>query len=133
MKVRRMDTGDARKLLLDLQRSNHKSRDFDFRIARAAGFRTEIPQASSDSRSLGNWIGPDGTTIDKIPFYSRTIDDCHALLEMLAPGRAVAFKWSPQQCSATIDGGAEIQAHAITLALCALAVWVALEKEGHSA
>jgi hypothetical protein len=122
-----MDPIDARKLLLDLQRSERKSREFDFRIAKAAGFQPEV--TALQGSSSGKWITPDGRTIEKIPFYSRSIDDCYGLLDMLAPGRAVAFKWTPEQCSATIDGGASIQAHTLTLALCALAVWIILENQ----
>ncbi|TNM66162.1 hypothetical protein [Aliirhizobium smilacinae] len=123
-----MDLIDARKLLLDLQRSREKSREFDFRTARAVGF-TRAGSSYSTQQGVGKWLSPDGTELDRVPSFSRSADDCQMLFDIVARGSAVAISWDADGCIATLEGGIQIQAHTVPLALSALAVWIALERE----
>ncbi len=97
-------------------------RGLDGQIAQVLGWKKVVEPIldpkTGESRNKTLWLVPAGDDFGRIPYFTGSFDAARDLIDLVAPGRAVACTWSPDRCQSAIDGERFVMASTPILALC---------------
>ncbi|OWK24296.1 hypothetical protein AJ87_24270 [Rhizobium yanglingense] len=115
-----------KKLIDDLQAARGPSRQLDVDIALEMGYKRKEPETirgpdgSPIKRHL--WLVPTGEDVDRVPYYTTSIDYACQLVRQIAPSHVGGCSWEDGAASARIDNDPYCQAATPAIALCIAAL-----------
>lgn len=117
---------EIQRLIEKLKSAKGPERGLDGQVAQVLGWRKIVEPTldpkTGERKNRTLWRVPAGDDFGRIPYYTGSFDAARALVEALAPGKAVACSWDNDSGKCVIEGGTTETAASPVLAICVAAL-----------